>query len=338
MFERGGARGREPIVEAARERARFAVTRRVRVLARLVARDELEHPQRQHAARGRAQRIGRVERERAPGRLRGQEKEPVQMRLPARLQQREQRAERLADAGGRLREQHTAVARGAVRGDREFALTAAKARMRKRERAQRRIARGAMRVLARRPVGEALALLDEARLQRRGRVRLGQHRLAQRPDVEIDERDAQLREPARFAQQMPVHARLRPMQRALIGGHPVEIAAMRLDFLEAVQRRIVTVRAAAHREAAMLARQRDLLFVAGAAARYDRRVPGDALECARRGREAQIEIARARGEFAHRAHCDDVAHASASSPCDDARASPVHRTSSTRTGIRCRTQ
>ena len=262
----------------------------------------------------------------------------VELALAAGLQQRKHGAECLADAGRRLRHQATLVACRAIDGHRQLALPAAELAVRKRQRAQRRIARGAMRRLALGPADETRALLGEERREFGRPQRLRQHRLALGHDVEIDERDVDFLEAARVAHQVRVDLRLRPVQRTVIGRHCVEAAAIGLDFLETVCHRVVAVRAAAHGERAPGARQRDFGFVARAAVRRDRTVAGDAFERGRCGREAQVEIAASRGELAHRPHRDDIAHADSPAASACATPSPAHSTSITRTGMPCAMQ
>ena len=99
----GVARGRQAVVEAPRERARVAMAGLVGMLAGLVARDELEHAQRQRGI-GFAQGADRLQRERAARALGGEEEELVELLRRAGLEQRKERADGLADAGRRLRQ------------------------------------------------------------------------------------------------------------------------------------------------------------------------------------------------------------------------------------------
>jgi hypothetical protein len=212
--------------------------------------------------------------------------------------------------------------------------------MRKLQCAERGVARRAMRLFLHGPIEKPLALFDEENLQFTRGMRLRQQRFLLSAYVEVHQRHRQFAEPARAAQQMTIDERLRPMQRAVVGGHPFERAAMGLDLFQAVRRRVVAVGAAAHGQAAMRARQRDLAFIAARAPPGDRHVARHAFERRGRGRKAQIEIAAPRGEFAHRPHGDHVSHAAASVPAVApvsfcAPASSAQRTSSTRTGMPC---
>ena len=105
------SRAGQAVVEAARQRADVAVARLVGVLAGLVARHQFEHAQRQrrHAGADGAQRIQRQLPARAFG---GQEEDLSMASSGAGLEQREQRAYGLADAGGCLGQQAAADAGG----------------------------------------------------------------------------------------------------------------------------------------------------------------------------------------------------------------------------------
>jgi hypothetical protein len=274
----------------------------------------------------------------AAGRLRGQEEHVIELAFAARLQHRKHGAERLADPGRRLGDQAAFVARRAIDGHGQLALPAAELPVRERQRAQRLIAGRTMRGLALGPADEARALFGEERGERLGAQRFRQHRFALGHDVEIDERDVDFGEAARRAHQMRIDLRLRPVQRAMVGRHRVEAAAVGLDLLEAVRDRVVAVRTPAHGQRAPRAGERDFGFVACAARRRDGAVAGDAFERGRRGREAQVEIAAPRGELAHRPHRDDVAHADSPAASACSTPAPAHSTSTTRTGMPCATQ
>src|SRR5690606_8161533 len=79
---------------------------------------------------------------------------------------------------------------------------------------------------------------------------------------------------------------------------------------EPVRSRIVAIGTSPHEQAAMLAAERQFRLVAGAATCHDGCVAGNAFLRAWRRCEAQVEVARLRGELAERANGDPVAHAS----------------------------
>ena len=303
LRDRLGPRRCQPVVEAAGQRARVTVARLVRVLAGFLARHQLDHAQRQRR-RVVADHLQRVECQRTPRRLRGQEEHLVD-RLPrAGLQQREQRAHRLADAGRRLRDQAAAGGGGLVDGFGQRTLTGPEIGMWKAQRVQPCIARAAVRGFLRGPVAKAPAALLEKVLQRCGGVPLGQHRLVLRRHVEVHQRQLDLGQTALRAQQRAVDLHLRPVQCAAVGGHRVQIAAKGLDLLDAPALRVVAVGAAAHGQAVELAADADFGFVAVtplSPPRGDDRVAGKALKRGGRRREAQVEIAGLGRELAQRA-------------------------------------
>ena len=75
-------------------------------------------------------------------------------------------------------------------------LGRAELRVGKRQSRERRVARGAVRGLLHGPGEEAFALQLEEGAQVLGAAAFDQHGLVLRPDVVVDERDVQLREPA----------------------------------------------------------------------------------------------------------------------------------------------
>jgi hypothetical protein len=194
-----------------------------------------------------------------------------------------------------------------VDGRRQISLAGPERSVRKGEAAERRVARAAVLQLLRGPGDKPLALHDEMLAQRIGRMRFDEHRFLLARDVEIDERHANLRETELAAQQPAVDAGLRPVQFPVIGRHRVEPAAMRLDLFELVRRGIVPVGAAAHAKRAVVAGERDFGQVAGSAPRRHGRMARHAFLRGGRWREAQVEVAALRREFAQRAHRDDVA-------------------------------
>ena len=264
-----------------------------------------------------------------------EEEQPVQALVRHGLEHGEDGAQRLADARGRLRHQALAAllrARHAVDGHGQLALARAKALHGKAQRGQRRLARRAVGGLAARPVQEQRALLLEEGAQR-GRVfLLHQHGFLRVAHVEIHQGHAQPLQAARLAQQMGVDARLGPVQGAVVGAHALDLAPVGLDFLELAGLGVEAVGAAAHAQVAVLTGQADLGLVVLAPARLHQAVAGHALQRAGRGREAQVQVARARRELAQRAHGHGVAHAASPSGW------PRHWTWHTRTGMPCSAQ
>jgi hypothetical protein len=228
--------------------------------------------------------------------LGAEEDELVERLLGTGLQEREDGADRLADAGGRLRGQAAPEAGGAEHRFGQHALAGAERGMREGQRLQRAVALGAMRQLAVGPVEEARARVLELALQvARRAVRLHAG-FALRADVEVHQRDRERVDPFLRAQQRAVDPGLRPVQRAVIGGHAVEVALVRLDLLQATALGVVAVGTAAHGEVPVRAGQRHLGAIRRAARAGDGAVPDDAFGRAGRRREPQVEITLPRRE------------------------------------------
>ena len=276
------------------------------MLAGLVARGELEDPQRLPGRRGIADPAQGIEGQ-LPTRGLGAEKEDLVDAGDRRgLEHREQRADGLADAGGRLGHQAPAPGGGAIDRFGEHTLAGTEIGMNEPQLAQSRIPSPTVGHLATRPFQEGTALGLEELLERRGVDVLDQYRLLAARHVEVDQRDPQPVERQLLAHEPAVHPGLRPVQMAMIGGHGGEVAAMGLDLLELLKLRVVAVRPAPHAQRAEGAGEADLGLVMRRSPGGYQLMTGDAFLRARRGREAQVQVARARGELAQAAHGDDV--------------------------------
>jgi len=346
-FERRRARRRQSIVEPACERARFAVARRFGMLASLLARNELEHAQGQRGTRrigggfavGAGERGEGVQRQLASRAFRAQEHDLVDPGARAGLQLGKQRADGLADARWRLREQAPPLCGRAPDGFGEFALAVSKRRMRQAQRGECGVSVSTMGGLLVGPCDEAAALRLERGAQLRGARVFDERRLAARTDVVVHEREFERVEAELFAQKRPVHAQLRPVQRTLVFAHCFEVAAIGLELFEPAACGVVAVGAAAHRQRFECAGQRDFGLVARRAPRGDGGVAGAAIARVGRRREAHVEVAAFGGELAQRAHGDGVAHGARNACAADASPGDSgQRTCKTETGIRCCTQ
>ncbi|SPU50787.1 Uncharacterised protein [Bordetella trematum] len=151
---------------------------------------------------------------------------------------------------------------------------------------------------------------SEMRRQRLRLALLGQHGLSQGVDVDIHQGQREPLQAARLAQQMPIDQQLGPVQCALIVAHGLQTPAVGLDLFKLAGLRVVAIGAPAHRQRAMLARQRNLALVVGAAPFGHGCVPGHALLGTGRRREAQVQVAAAGRELAQAAHGHAQAHAS----------------------------
>ena len=198
------------------------------------------------------------------------------------------------------------MARAAEHRFGETALAGAKRRMRKGQCGERAITLVAMRQLAVGPRDETIGQRFEEAPQLVGRQVALERRLVLRAHVVVDERHRDARQAELAAHQPAVHLRLCPVQQAVIGRHAIELALEGLDLLEPAALRIPAVGAAAHDEVPVLAGQRQLGAIARTAPRRHRLVPGHALLRAGRRREAQLEVAFLRSEFAERADGDGV--------------------------------
>ena len=300
------ARCRQPVVEAARQRARIAVADLVGVLARLVARCQVEHSQAQRRSTA-AQRLHRLQRQAAPRALGRQVVDLVDLLAGAGFQEAEHGGHRLADAGRRLRHQAAAQARRVVDAFRQLALAGAKAIERELQRGQGIVTCGTVRQLLVGPRNEAFAQRLEVRLEfRRAAVLQQRLGLLLLPDVEVDQRHRHRRQPVQPAQQVPVDLGLRPMQGTVVGRHALQIALEGLDFLDLCVRKIETIGPSAHAQMPILAADGDLGLIARAAPRRHALVAGNALLRGGRGREAQVQVALPGRVIAQRAHGDGV--------------------------------
>ena len=223
------------------------------------------------------------------------------------LQHREHRGDGLADAGGRLSEQAATAHRSAIYALRQRALAGAEFGMREAERVQRGFTRRGMGDLLSAPGQKAVAMGLEEGTQGAGLMGLDEGRLGLGRDLEIDQRHMHFSKLELAAQQPTVDLRLGPVQCSMIRRHALEGAAMGLHLFEPVRGAVVTVDAAAHREALVGARHADLGLVIHRPALRNDPMSGDSFLRGGRRREAKIEIALLGRELAERAHADDVA-------------------------------
>lgn len=128
-----------------------------------------------------------------------------------------------------------------------------------------------------------------------------------RRDVQIDQRERDTFEVPAATHQCAVDACLGPMQGAMVRGLAGEVAAMGLDLLEAVALGIIAIGAPTDGQIADVTAERDLAFIVLAASAHDTLMTTDALLGGRRWREAQVQIALARGKGTQFAYCDPVA-------------------------------
>ncbi|SST12649.1 Uncharacterised protein [Acinetobacter baumannii] len=88
----------------------------------------------------------------------------------------------------------------------------------------------------------------------------------------------------------------------MVGRLQGEVAAVGLDFLQAVRLRIVAIRPAAHLQVTVASVQRHFALVVSGAPGGHQGMSGDAFQGAGRRGEAQVEVAALGAELAKRAH------------------------------------
>ncbi|MND80256.1 hypothetical protein D3C80_720240 [compost metagenome] len=305
---------RQAVVEALGQWAGLAMAGFVRVLARLVPGHQFQAAQGQTGA-GLVHMPQCIESQGAAGGLGAEEQDLVQLLGHHSLEQGEQGAQGLADAGGGLGHQATTGAHGLIYRFGEVALAAAKGAEGKGQRGQAGIAGGGPGHFLLGPGQEALALPIEEGLQLVGTASLFKGGFPVAVHVQVHQGKLHVLQPQLPAQQPAVDLGLGPMQLAVVVGLVGQVASVRLDLFQAIAYRVVTVGAAAHLQMAILPRQRHLGLVIGAAPRRHPPMAGDAFLGAGRWREAQVEITDLGREFAQGAHRDRVTHAPGSAHC-----------------------
>ncbi|MNH01920.1 hypothetical protein D3C79_611450 [compost metagenome] len=301
------ARRWQAVVKALGQRTGIAMTGGTGVFTGFVARHQFQAAQRGLGAAGH-HLLQRLKSQGAAGGLGGEEENLVQLLRDHGLEQREQGAEGLADAGGGLGHQAAAGADRLVHGFGQFALSVAKLPVGECQGLQALIAQGLALQLLLGPVQEDRALGIEKLLELLGAALLLDQGLFIAVDIQVDQRQAQRRQLALLAQQPAVNPGLGPVQLAVVVGLARQVATVGLDFFETVEPRVVTVGAAAHLQCRILAFETDFGLIALAAPGHHPTVPADALLGRGRRGETQVEIADLGAEFAQRPHRHTVAH------------------------------
>ena len=206
----GGARGGQAIVEAFGQRARVTVAGFVEVFAGFVAGHQFQHTQGQVGAAA-VQHAGGVEGELAPRGLGGEEEHLVQLLRGQGFEQREDRANGLADAGGRLGHQAAAGGDGLVHRLGQGALAGAEFGVGETQALRRAVAGIAVLHFLLGPAEEQRALPVEERLQLRRLGTLAEHGLAFADDIEVHQRQVDLGQPKFLAHQPAIHFDLSPV-------------------------------------------------------------------------------------------------------------------------------
>ncbi len=159
------------------------------------------------------------------------------------------------------------------------------------------------------PGEEGLALGLEEGPQFGGAGAGGEEGLLLAGDIEVDQCQLHLVQPAFGAQQPAVDAHLGPVQVTVIVGLAGQVTAVGLHLFQTVACRVVAVGATAHLQRAERAGQGHFALVAVAPPGRHQGVAGDAFLGRGRGGEAQVEVAALGGEFAQGPHRHAVGHA-----------------------------
>ena len=228
------------------------------------------------------------------------------------LEQREDGADGLANASGRLG--HQAPARSHRFVDRlgQVALPGTEVDMGKRQALRASVACRTVLHLLPGPVQEQRALLIEELLKVGCIEPLVQHGFAFADDVEVHQRQVDMIEPEFLAHQPAIHLDLGPVQLPMVGGLGSEVATVGFDFFQAVGVRVVAVRPAPHLELLVIALQGDLVLIVRAAPGCHRAMADDAFLGAGRRRKAQVEVADLGRELTQRPHGHAVTQAGCS--------------------------
>ncbi len=174
------------------------------------------------------------------------------------------------------------------------------------------------------PAQKALALNLEECLQLSGRAVLTEQGLTIAVDVQVHQSHLDARQLPGLAHQPAVHLGLRPVQLAVVGWLPGQVATVGLDLFQPVAARVVTVSTPPHPKAFELALEGNFRLVAGRTPGHYPLVALDALLGGGRRREAQVEVADLGTELAQGTHRHAVAQAAS-----------LQRTWQTATGSPC---
>ena len=306
-----GARSRQTVVKAPRERAGLAMAGLVRVLAGRFLGHDGQHAQGWGPVFGLprqalSQVLQRLERRALGGALAGQVGDSVQPLLPHGAQRREQRADGLADARGRLRQQVAASGQRSVGGLGQVALALTEGAWRKVQRAQCRVTRLAVGGLLPCPMLEGHTALQQALFQLGRAEHLEQLALGLAGDVEVHQGQGQFLHAACAAEQGAVGQQLRPVQMATVFGDVFGLPADRLHLLQAAASRVVAVGPAAQAQRAAHRFQRDLRLVVQRASAGHDGLSLQAFQGGGRGGETAVQVAALGRELAQAAHRDGV--------------------------------
>ncbi|MNN17797.1 hypothetical protein D3C81_1309910 [compost metagenome] len=279
----------------------------VGVLAGLVAGNQLQSAQR-GLRRGPGDLLQGIQRQCSAWGLGGQEKHFVELLRHHGLEQREQRAESLADTGAGLGHQAAPGADRLVQGFGQLPLALAKLRVRKAQALQAAVTLGQALRLPLGPGQKTQALGFEKSLQLDGAVMLADQGLAVVVHVQVNQRYLDGRQLPRLAQQPGIDLGLGPVQLAMIGRLAGQVTTVGLDLFKTVCGGVITVGAAAHLQTLISAFECDLRLVPGGPPGHYPAMALDALLGSGRRCEAQVEVTGLGSELTQSAHRHAVAH------------------------------
>jgi hypothetical protein len=291
----------QAIVKAGGQGAGLPVAGFVGVLARFVPGHQFDHTQRR-ARRAVGQPTQAVQSHLPPGGLGGQEEQLVGPTLRHGPQGWKQRAQGLANAGGRLDHERVRLGAGPVNSRSHLALPGPERSLGKVQLAQSGVTPRPMRALLPGPAQVTVTQGRKVLTQIVGLPLFVDRMLGLVGHIQVHQAERDGMKAPGFAHQPAIDLQLRPMQRLVIGGDGFQAAAKRLDLLQHMAVRVVAIGPATHLQVLVLARQGHLGLVLGPTARGHQRVALAALLRGGSRCEPQVQIARLGRELAQGAH------------------------------------
>lgn len=159
------------------------------------------------------------------------------------------------------------------------------------------------------PGQEALALVGKKRFQLIGAGFAGQPGFLTAGNLQVHQRQRDMRKAPFGTEQRAVHFHLRPVQRPLVIRHARQATAMGLDLFDTVARHIETIGAARHAQPLILSGERQFGEITGDLfpPPGHQSVPLDALLSTGCGRKAVVQVALAGGEVTQGTHRHAIA-------------------------------